>query len=95
MNMDKNTLIIGGIVVVGLFFLMNQRQPMQQGGFGLGGQQGGFPNVGPGAVNQTASDVQQWGSTLIELGRRGAEAYFAVRNASQNPQPTGNQPART
>ena len=86
--MDKNTLIIGGIVVVGLFFLMNQRQPVQQGSFG----QSGAPGVAPGATNQTASDFEQWFGALARSAQQGAAAYQSVRNAIQNP--TG-QPTQT
>jgi hypothetical protein len=90
--MDKNTLIIGGIVVVGLFFLMNQNRPMQQG-FGFGGQQGAAPNVAPGATNQTASDFEQWFGAAARSVQQGVAAYQSVRNAIQNP--TGTPAART
>lgn len=91
--MDKNTLLIVGVVGIGFLFLLN-RQPIQQGQqgqFGAFGQPG-QPFVGPGAVNQTASDFEQWFGAFSRSVQQGAAAYQSVRNAIQNP--TGTPPAR-
>lgn len=86
--MDKNTLLIVGVVGVGLLFLLTRQQPVQQGPF----NQLGAPGVAPGATNQTASDFEQWFGAGLRIVQQGAATYQSVRNAIQNP--TGT-PAQT
>lgn len=84
----KTILVVGGVAVVG-FFLFNMMQSNQQ-------QASMSPFAAPGAqlpqgaVNQTASDVEQWLGTLFRTAARGAEAYASIRQSvdrGSTPQP--------
>jgi hypothetical protein len=86
LTMEKNTLLIVGVVGVGLLFLLTRNsgaQSVQSGLPGMGGQSG----LPQGAANQTASDVAQWADALFRIGRGAAETYGAVRGQLQGGAP--------
>lgn len=91
--MDKNTLIIVGVVGLGFFLLMNQRTQVVQ-------NVGGSGPMGPGSAqtNQTASDFFTWAGGFVNLAQQGADAYAKIRDSIRNPTPSATPtttPART
>jgi hypothetical protein len=92
--MDKQTLLIVGVVAVAALFLLNR------GGSSV--VQGGLPGMaGPGALpqgaaNQTASDVAQWIDALARSAASVANAYGVIRTQIQGgPAPSPAPTARS
>ena len=92
--MDKQTLLIVGVVAVGALFLLN-RGGSSSAPAGLPGMTGQTP-LPQGSANQTASDFAQWFDALGRAATSAANAYGAVRAQIQgSPAPAPAPAARS